>query len=427
MGEEEKFDAIIIGAGPAGSACALRLAQAGRSVLLVERGSAAGSKNVTGGRVYTWALEQLEPGLSAAAPLERAVVREQITIMNGRAAETIEYFEPDYDGEIPHSYTVLRATFDEWLAARAEECGAVVAAGIRIDDVIEENGRIVGVKAGEDQIFGDMVIAADGVNSLIAQKAGLRRELTPHSIAVGVKEIIRLDSSVIEDRFQSEPGRGASRLFLGCTEGIQGGGFLYTNQESLSLGLVFSPSEAARRGKKIHTMVQEFKGHPAVRALVKGGETVEYSAHLIPEAGWKGVPPRLYREGLLVIGDAAGFTINAGFVVRGIDLAIASGIAAAQAILDAKAAAEIGPNYLLQLEQIGLTGTMKRFAGYPELMANPRIFTEYPGLVHDVFRGLFTVGAQAPDAVTDIIRGAVRQHGGVMKLMADAWKGWRLI
>lgn len=427
MGDEEKFDVIIIGAGPAGSACALRLTQAGRSVLLVERGSTAGSKNVTGGRVYTWALEQLEPGLYAEAPLERVVVREQITIMNGRAAETIEYFEPDYDGEIPHSYTVLRATFDEWLAARAEASGAILAAGIRVDGLVEENGCIIGVKAGEDQILADMVIAADGVNSLIAQKAGLRPELTPHSVAVGVKEIIRLDSSVIEDRFQTEPGRGASRLFLGCTEGIQGGGFLYTNQESLSLGLVFSPSEATRHGKKIHTMVQEFKQHPAVRGLIKGGETAEYSAHLIPEAGCNGVPPRLYREGLLVIGDAAGFTINAGFVVRGIDLAIASGIAAAQAILGSTSAAEIGPNYLLQLDQIGLTGTMKRFAGYPALMSNPRIFTEYPGLVHDVFHGMFTVGGQAPDKVTDIIRASVGRHGGVMKMMADAWKGWRLI
>ena len=427
MGEEERFDAIVIGAGPAGSACALRLAQAGRNVLLVERGSAAGSKNVTGGRVYTWALELLEPGLHAEAPLERKVVREQLTIISDEAATTVDYFEPEFDGEVPHSYTVLRATFDEWLAARAESAGAVLAAGIRVDGLVEENGRIVGVQAGEDKIFGDIVIAADGVNSLIAQKAGLRQDLTPHSVAVGVKELIRIDAADIESRFQTGPSQGASRLFLGCTEGIQGGGFLYTNKDSISLGLVFSPEEAARHGKKVHEIVQEFKLHPAVKPLINGGETAEYSAHLIPEAGWRGVPKKLYRDGFLVIGDAAGFAINGGFVVRGIDLAIASGIAAAEAILSARDAAAVGPAYMLQLEKIGLTGTMKRFAGYPDLMSNPRIFTDYPGLKHEVFQGMYTVNGQVPEKITDVIRHAVGRHGGMGRLLADAWKGWRSI
>lgn len=427
MGEEERFDAVVIGAGPAGSACSLRLAKAGRKVLLVERGSAAGSKNVTGGRVYTWVMEQLEPGLYKEAPLERKVVREQISVMSGGAAQTLDYFEPEYDGEVPHSFTVLRATFDEWLADRAESAGATLAAGIRVDGLVEENGRIVGVQAGEDRILADIVIAADGVNSLIAQKAGLRSELTPHSIAVGVKELIRLDAAAIEARFQVGAGQGASRLFLGCTEGIQGGGFLYTNRDSISLGLVFSPEEAVRHGKKVHEIVQEFKLHPAVKPLIEGGETAEYSAHLIPEAGWQGVPKKLYRDGLLVIGDAAGFAINCGFVVRGIDLAIASGIAAAEAVLSTQEAAAVGPEYMRQLDGIGLTGTMKRFAGYPDLMSNPRIFTEYPHLMHDVLHGMFTVNGQVPDKITDIIRQAVASHGGIGKLLADAWKGWRSI
>lgn len=427
MAEEEKFAAIIIGAGPAGSACALRLARAGRNVLLVERGGAAGSKNVTGGRVYTWALERLEPGLHAEAPLERGVVREQICVMDGSSATTVDYFEPQYDGAIPPSYTLLRATFDEWLAARAESAGAMLATGIRVDSLVEENGRIIGIQAGEDRIFADIVIAADGVNSLIAQKAGLRQELTPHSVAVGVKEIILLDAKTIEARFLTGPSQGAARLFVGCTEGIQGGGFLYTNKNSISLGLVFSPEEAVRHGKMIQEIVQDFKLHPAVKPLIEGGETAEYSAHLIPESGWRGVPAKLYRDGLLVIGDAAGFCINAGFVVRGIDLAIASGIAAAEAILAAKDAAAIGPEYMQALDKIGLTGTMKCFAGYPDLMSNPRMYTAYPGLMHDVLRGMFTVNGQVPAKITDIMRHAVGRRVGIGSMLADAWKGWRSI
>lgn len=425
MGEEERFDAIVIGAGPAGCACALVLARAGRSVLLVERGASAGSKNVTGGRVYTWALERLEAGLHAAAPLERKVVREQITVMSGGGATTVDYFEPSFDGEVPHSYTVLRAGFDEWLAARAESAGAMLAAGIRVDSLVEEGGRIIGVQAGEDRILAEVVIAADGVNSLIAQKAGLRSELTPHSVAVGVKELIRLDAAAIEARFQVGTGQGAARLFVGCTEGIQGGGFLYTNKDSISLGLVFSPEEAARHGRKVQEIVQDFKLHPAVRPLIEGGETAEYSAHLIPEAGWRGVPAKLYREGLIVTGDAAGFAINGGFVVRGIDLAIASGIAAAQAVLSSKDAGAAGPSYMAELEKIGLIGTMKRFSGFPELLANPRMFNEYPALQRAILKGTFTVDGKAPDKITDVVRRAIGNHGGMSRLLADAWKGWR--
>lgn len=425
MGEEERFDAIVIGAGPAGSACALRLARAGRTVLLVERGSTAGSKNLTGGRVYSWALERLEPGLHQEAPLERKVVREQITILHGQAAQTLDYFQPEYDAAVPHSYTVLRATFDEWLAARAEEAGAVLAAGIRVDGTLEEGGRIVGVLAGEDRIFADAVIAADGVNSLVAQKAGLRPELPPHSVAVGVKELIRLDAGLIESRFLIGPSQGAARLFLGCTEGIQGGGFLYTNRDSVSLGLVFSPEDAARHGKRIHEIVQEFKLHPAVKPLIDGGETAEYGAHLIPEAGWNGVPKQLSRDGLLVVGDAAGFAINAGFVVRGIDLAIASGIAAAEAVVSCPDPSMLGQAYKQQLEKLGVIGTMQRFAGFPELMSNPRIFREYPGLIHEVLEGLFSVHGGVPEKITDVVRHSISRHGGLGSLLADAWKGWR--
>jgi electron transfer flavoprotein-quinone oxidoreductase len=294
-----------------------------------------------------------------------------------------------------------------------------------VDGLIEEGGRIIGLQAGDDRILADVVIAADGVNSLIAQKAGLRSELTPHCVAVGVKELIRLDAATIEARFQVGAGQGAARLFVGCTEGIQGGGFLYTNKDSISLGLVFSPEEAARQGRKVQEIVQDFKLHPAVRSLIEGGETAEYSAHLIPEAGWRGVPAKLYREGLIVAGDAAGFAINGGFVVRGIDLAIASGIAAAQAVLSSKDAAGAGPAYMVELEKIGLIGTMKRFAGFPELLANPRMFAEYPALQRDIFKRVFTVDGKAPDKITDVVRQAIGSHGGISRLLKDAWKGWR--
>ena len=103
MSEAEKFDAIIVGAGPAGAACAYTLAREGKEVLVIERGDTPGSKNVTGGRLYTYALEMLDKGLSEEAALERKVTREQVMLLGGPRAITIDYHDPSFnrDGH-PH-------------------------------------------------------------------------------------------------------------------------------------------------------------------------------------------------------------------------------------------------------------------------------------------------------------------------------------
>jgi electron transfer flavoprotein-quinone oxidoreductase len=134
MSGEDKFDVIIIGAGPAGTACAYTLAKEGKNVLVIERGSTAGSKNVTGGRFYTYALDLVEPGLWKDAALERKVTHEQIMMMDGNQSVTIDYSNPLFnkDGEMPQSFTILRAVFDEWFASKAEEQGAVIAWALRL-------------------------------------------------------------------------------------------------------------------------------------------------------------------------------------------------------------------------------------------------------------------------------------------------------
>ncbi len=428
MSEEEKFDAIIVGAGPAGAACAYLLAKEGKSVLVIERGVSAGSKNVTGGRLYTYALELLEPGLHAEAPLQRKVVREQIMMLGEQSGTTIDYVDYTYNsGDVPQSYTVLRAPFDEWLAGKAEEQGAMVAAGIRVDDLIIRDGKVVGVLAGEDEMFADIVIAADGVNSFMAQKAGLRNDITAHDVGVGVKEIIELPPEVIQQRFNLTGDEGAARLVLGCTEGTTGGGFIYTNKDTISIGVIFAPEGAAKRGKKIHEIFQDFKMHPAVYPLIEGGTTVEYGAHLVSERGWKGVPKNLYRDGFVAIGDAAGFVLNTGTIIRGIDLAIVSGIAAARAVLGAKDSAGVGPAYMQELENLKLAPTMKLFAGFPEIIDIPRIPAVYPAMASEIMNYMFKIDGQVPPKMTKGIWDIVKKHVSLGELMADGWKGVRNI
>jgi Dehydrogenases (flavoproteins) len=427
MSETEKFDVIIIGAGPAGSACAYTLAKEGKEVLVIERADVPGSKNVTGGRLYTYALDLLDPGLWEEAALEREVTHEQIMILDGEQAVTIDYSNPSFNqnGQIPQSYTVLRAVFDEWLAGKAEEMGAMIACGVKVDDLIEKDGRIVGIKAGEDDMYADIVIAADGVNSFMAQKAGLIADIGAHNMGVGVKEIIELPASTIQERFNLTDGEGAARMLLGCTNGIHGGGFLYTNRESISLGCVLMPQEAAQKGMPVHDLLQEMKMHPAIHPLLEGGETVEYGAHLVSEAGYRGIPSRLYREGFLAIGDAVGFVINTGYSIRGIDLAIVSGIAAARAVLSEKPA---GPAYMEQLESLKLLPAVKAVDGYHDVLEIPRIYSTYPSIAVDVFNQLFSVGGEVPASIKKQIMGSLKNHKlSVWQLIKDGIRGYRSV
>lgn len=423
---DDKWDAIIIGAGPAGTACAYTLAKAGRSVLLIERADSAGGKNVSGGRIYTYALDMVAEGLSYDAALERRVTHEQIMIMDDTRSVSIDYHASSLamKEDRPQSYTILRAVFDAWFAGKAEEVGATVACGIKVDDIIEADGRIVGVIAGGDEMFADIVVAADGVNSLTAQKVGLIKEIRSSAVASGIKEIIELPAKVIEERFALGPGEGAARLMIGCTDGIHGGGFLYTNRESISLGVVYMPEEVAEHGRSVVDMFQELKMHPSIQPLLDGGKTVEYGAHLVAEEGYRGIPHRLYREGLLLIGEAAGFVVNLGYTIRGMDLAILSGLAAARAILGAEGAKTVGLAYLDELEQVKLLPTMRALDRRRDLLNIPALFKTYPKVAINLFKKLYAVDGTVPDRLGRQLWTAARENGLTpWGVLADSIKG----
>ncbi|UWG96614.1 FAD-dependent oxidoreductase [Dehalobacter sp. DCM] len=394
MRPDKDFDVIIIGAGPAGSACAYTLAKQGKDVMLIERGDFPGSKNMTGGRIYSYALEQLEPGLTASTDLERCVVHEQVMVMAGGRSIMLDYHDPLFNPEngVPQSYTVLRSKFDRWLANKAESAGVNIVCGIRVDDVIKENGDIIGVIAGDDKMICDLVIAADGVNSLMAQKAGLIGDIRAGSMGLGIKETIELPSEIINQRFNLKENEGTARMILGCTDGIRGGAFLYTNNDSISLGAVYSPEDIQKCGKPAHRLFQELKMHPAIYPLITDGRTVEYAAHLVGEGGYKARIAKPYQNGLLVIGDAAGFVMNMGYTVRGLDLAILSGIAAADAYLSEQDSRKTGPVYVSELEK-ALLPAMRAVEKYHQVMQNSSLYTEYPQMAVSLMTGIYTVDA----------------------------------
>lgn len=249
---EDKFDAIVVGAGVAGSVAALVMARAGLDVLVIERGDSAGCKNMTGGRLYAHTLEAIIPGFAVSAPVERKVTREKISFLTEESAVTLDFHREQPDVPQHASYTVLRNRLDPWLMEQAEQAGAQFIPGVRVDALVREGNKVTGVQAGDDILEANVVILADGVNSMLGRSLGMVPASDPHHYAVGVKEVIGLTPEQINDRFNITGEEGAAWLFAGSpSDGLMGGGFLYTNKDSISLGLVCGLGDIAHAQKSV--------------------------------------------------------------------------------------------------------------------------------------------------------------------------------
>lgn len=423
---DEKFDAIVVGAGVAGTVAAYIMAKAGLDVLVIERGNSAGSKNMTGGRLYAHVIERIMPGFGQQAPVERKVTREKISFMTEESATTLDYHREQADVPGQASYTVLRNRLDPWLMEQAEAVGAQFIPGVRVDALIREGNQVTGVQAGDDILEANIVILADGVNSILGRSLGMVPASSAHHYAVGVKELIGLSPEQINDRFNLSGNEGAAWLFAGSpSNGLMGGGFLYTNRDSVSLGLVCGLGDMAHAQKSVPQMLEDFKQHPAVRPLIQGGKLLEYSAHMVPEGGLAMVP-ELVGDGVMIVGDAAGFCLNLGFTVRGMDLAIASAEAAAHAAIVAKErndfSARTLAEYKSELEKGCVMRDMQHFRKIPALMENPRLFTQYPRMVADIMSDMFTIDGSPNQPMRKMILSHAKQIG-LMNLLKDGIKG----
>ena len=418
---EEKFDAIVVGGGLAGLTCAYLLAQAEMEVLLIERGDFCGAKNVTGGRLYAHTLEKVIPGFAEEAPVERKVTKERIALMTEKGAVNIEYASGKEDDATSASYTVLRGKFDKWFADKAEEVGVMMVPGIRVDEVLVEDGKVVGIDAGGEAMYADIVVLADGVNSLLAQQLRLKKELEPSQVAVGCKEVIQLGEDVINQRFNVKNGEGVAMLVAGDpTVGNIGGGLIYTNKDSVSVGIVTTCSDIGRVDVSVPDMLERFKNHPAVEPLIEGGVPLEYSAHLVPEGGYDMIP-KLYADNVLVCGDAAAFVVNLGYTVRGMDYAIESGRLAAETIIRAKELGDYSAAalsyYQLLLEDSCIFRDMKQYRNFPKLLERHEIFNDVPEIADVLFDKLFRVNGEKPVSLPMFAIDEIAKRTSAQKLL----------
>jgi electron transfer flavoprotein-quinone oxidoreductase len=393
----DKIDVVIVGAGLSGLACAYKLAEKDMQVIVVERGDFPGSKNVTGGRLYTMPIKEMVGDILEGAPFERKIVRERWSLLGDGNSIGIDLASERFRKE-DHSFSILRATFDRWLSDRLMEKGVFVIPKYRVDDLLWEDGHIAGVKAGQEEIYAHVVVAADGVLSFMGEKAGLKPKMSPHNYAVGIKEIIELPEEKINDRFNVDPGEGVAHLFLGdVTKGLFGGGFLYTNKESVSLGIVVGIKALmeSKQNLEAHALMDIFKERYELKTLIKDGRLSEYSAHVIPEGGFGGIS-KLYGNGIILTGDAAGFALNMGVTVRGMEFAIASGIMAAETIIQAKEANDFSEKslarYETRLKETFVLKDLQTCKDMPVFLDNESFFAFYPRCFPDLVEKVMWFG-----------------------------------
>ena len=428
------FEAIVVGAGPAGSSAALTLARAGVDVALVERGAHPGEKNMFGGILHRMpALERIFPDFWDRAPLQRHVVKKIVTFMTPGRSLNVEYETESFDETPYNGYTVFRPKFDRWLAEEAQRAGATLVTGTTVDDVVLERGKVAGIRVlrGGGGLRAPVIVAADGVLSFTAARAGLRKpRLDPNHLALGVKALLELPKDVIDDRFGLVRDQGASREFLGCTGSVHGGGFLYTNYDSISVGLVLHLGSVRESGKRPYDLLNEFLEQPQVAKLVRGARLLEYAAHLIPEGGYE-MMPQLVGDGIVVAGDAAAFCYAKGPNLEGINLAVHSGTLAGEAVAEALAARDCSARglarYRTKLEESFVLKDLKNFRRAPRLLEIDRLYQEYPEMICDYMDRVYRIDGRPKEGLLDMGLRLAREKVGAVNLLRDAWTTWRSV
>jgi len=427
----ERFDVIVVGGGPSGNAAAYTAAKAGLKVLQIERGESPGSKNVQGAILYSDALEKIIPDFRDDAPLERHLIEQRMWVLDDNSYVGSTYRSEAFNTPPYNRYTIIRAQFDRWFSKKVQDAGALVICETTVTDLHMDEQTVVGVQTDRlgGSIYADLVILADGVNSLLAKKAGFHPELRPKDVALAVKEIHFLPETTIESRFNLQPDEGVAIEMAGTiTQGMVGTGFLYTNKESLTLGVGCLLSDLRTRGLSPHSLIENMKAHPAIRPLIDGGEMKEYSAHLIPEGGYNAIPT-LLGNGWMMVGDAAMFVNSVHR--EGSNLAMTSGRLAAETAAELRAegkaftAANLA-RYRTKLDESFVMKDLKKYRDMPEVFEkNTHFFTQYPELINRAAHTMLLVdGVDKKSKEREIRKHFVAKRSRI-GLLGDVVKLWR--
>jgi electron transfer flavoprotein-quinone oxidoreductase len=422
----EKFDSVVVGGGPAGIAAAYTMAKGGLSVLVLEKGEKPGAKNMFGGVIFRHHTEKMAPEFWKTAPVERHVVEYQYWFLSKDSHVLVSHRNQKFNGRY-NAFTVHRAKFDPWFSKLAEDAGAIIINRTTVDDVIKEDGRVIGVKTERGDVLANVVVAADGVNSMLSKQAGMREELPEDAAVLAVKEVIALPKQKIEERFNLGPDEGVAALLVGCGPGMHAG-FMYTNRDTISLGMGVNIRDLDKSKQRPNDLFEQFKKHPSITPLVRDGELKEYSAHIIPEGGYDYVS-NVYTDGMLVAGDAA-MLVNA-INWEGTNLAMTSGIIAGETIIEAKKRGDFSSRTLSQyrqrLEESFVLRDLKKYREIPKFFSsNPHFFTLYPDAINELAYMWHVVDDELKQDRIKQMKAKLFKQRSRVGLMRDAYHMWRL-
>lgn len=407
-----QFDAIVVGAGPAGSAAALTMAQADLDVLVIEKGAYPGAKNVFGGVLYTPTIRELVD--IDDAPLERYVAERRYAMLTEDDEIATSISIGDWHEE-PHndSFTVLRGEFDRWFAEQAVEAGATLVTETVVTDLIKDNGQVIGVETDrpDGSVRAPVVVLAEGGNSLVSERAELKEAMDRKDVAVAVKEVLEFPgrgSETIDDRFRLTDEDGVAYHYFGdgAVGDAFGGAFVYTNDDTVSVGLAYRIEDSVDSGIDPEKRLNEFKTHPAVAPLFRGTRTVEYTAKTIPEGGADAMPD-LVHDGALLVGDTAGLVLNNGIHLEGTNMAIESGYHAGQTVVEAMQSRLTDTTMASGTAARADGGTSLRrsdLTGYPEALNDSFVvqnLEHYEWLIHRVTEDKELLFRDLPEALAD--------------------------
>jgi len=419
----EKFDAIVVGAGPAGVTAAYVIAKSKINVAVIERGEYPGSKNVIGGVLYIKTMDDVSPGFWSDAPLERKIVQHSYCLM-GKGEHAIISHVSTGHSDTASGYTILRSKFDRWYLKKAQEAGATVITKTNVTELLSNQGRIVGVRTDRGDLSADIVVVAEGANTMLCEKAGLITKPRPDQMAIAVKEIVALPSNRIQERFALSEGEGTAIHYIGALfEGLVGFGFVYTNKESLSVGFGAIISTMMRKRIKPYDLMEKFKQEPSVEPFLRDGVVKEYQAHMIPEAGYVGIP-KLYSDGVLVVGDSA--MLANPVTGEGADLAVLSGRLAGEVAIQAHLSGDYTSRTLAQYQRL-LSNSfavrdMKKQSGLlAYIEENPEIMDTYPEIINAALGIWFRVdGSTTAEKLRRIISSSTSKRR-ITRMMKDIY------
>ncbi len=425
---EIRFDAVVVGAGLAGSAAAMVMARAGMNVALIERAQKPGGKNYFGGAIYTHAIAELLPDyMDRRPPFERPVTEAGFWFLSSDGLVKLTVQGGKLARNPVDAYITLRANFDLWWAEQAQKEGAFLIPKTTVVDFLRRSdGQVVGVVTdrAQGEIYAPVTIICEGVNNLLTQKLGLvKHDLEPAHVALGFKQVIALPAQEINARFGLPDNKhGVAVSVLGDVSlGLPGMGFVYTGKKNISIGMGVMLDVLARYRLRPYDLLQRYLEHPVIAPLVKDGQLLEYGAHLIPEGGWHAMP-KLYAGGVMVAGDAA--TMVNALHWEGTNMAIIAGKVAAETAIEAHNRGDFSAatlaQYQTRLRENFILQDMKQYRKFARFLeTHPEFMDVYPNFLNDALGMFFTAYGKPKRQLFKDIYKALTSRRPLLKVIGD--------